>query len=102
MADKLEREAGRSEKMLRKKMITGRHCRYYSMNKLEMECGIIIEIGLYRNDGDKEYFMVIVEWVKIDRAGNLTIKGKVKLFCLTKLVELPVLLPAARAEGLSF
>lgn len=37
---------------------------------------IIIEVELYGNGGDKEYSMVIVEWVKIDRAGNLTIKGK--------------------------
>lgn len=40
------------------------------------EHDIITEIELYGNDGDKEYSMVIVEWVKIDRAGNLTIKGK--------------------------
>lgn len=39
---------------------------------------IIVEIELLRNGGDKEYSMVIAPvWVKFDRDGNVTVKGKI-------------------------
>lgn len=42
-----------------------------------MNYAIIIEIGPCENGGDKEYLMVIADWVKIDRGGNITVKGKI-------------------------